>query len=183
MDVDREEFVASIERLPCGRQWFSARVPCIEILRINAAWIELEFTTREDLITIDANPEAILIGSPLDGTRNPTETKLGDELEDITGIITYAFGFYRILPLTAIKITGSANGAPEPSKLTAGDDCSSLTFGVYNVENLQPSSSHLPRVADHIVNLLNTPTVMFLQEVQDNNGPTNDNGRGSIWGF
>lgn len=63
----------------------------------------------------------------------------------------------------------------EPTKLVAGSDCSSLTFGVYNVENLQPSSSHLPRVADHIVNYLNSPTLMFLQEVQDNNGPTNDN--------
>ncbi|KAI9884430.1 MAG: hypothetical protein M1823_003784 [Watsoniomyces obsoletus] len=122
----------------------------------------------------DANPEAILIGTPLDGNRNPTNTKLGDELEDITGVITYAFGFYRILPLTAIKIAGSAKSEPEPTKLVAGDDCSSLTFGVYNVENLQPSSSHLPRVAEHIVNFLKTPTVMFLQEVQDNNGPRND---------
>lgn len=127
-------------------------------------------------VALDANPEAILIGTPLDGTRNPTETKLGDELEEITGILTYAFGFYRILPLTAIRIAGSAKpDLPPPTKLSASGDCSGLTFGVYNVENLQPSSSHLPRVAEHIVNYLGTPTFMFLQEVQDNNGPTNDN--------
>ncbi|KAI9747108.1 MAG: hypothetical protein M1815_004618 [Lichina confinis] len=122
----------------------------------------------------DANPEAILIGTPLDGTRNPTDTKLGDGLEDITGVVTYAFGFYRILPQSAIKVTRPVKAAAERTKLVAGDDCSSLTIGSYNVENLSPNSSHLPRVADHIVDYLNTPTLVFLQEVQDNNGPTDD---------
>ena len=125
-------------------------------------------------LDLDANPEAILIGTPLDGTRNPTDTKLGDGLEDITGVVTYAFGFYRILPQSAIKVTRPVKAAAERTKLVAGDDCSSLTIGSYNVENLSPNSSHLPRVADHIVDYLNTPTLVFLQEVQDNNGPTDD---------
>ncbi|KAJ9645823.1 hypothetical protein H2199_002864 [Coniosporium tulheliwenetii] len=123
----------------------------------------------------DANPEAILIGTPLDGTRNPTETKLGDDLADITGIVYQAFGFYRILPLTALQITGSARPElPSASKLTYKGDCKSITFGVYNVENLAPNSAHLPAIAAHIVNYLNSPSVVFLQEIQDNNGPTND---------
>jgi hypothetical protein len=37
----------------------------------------------------DGNPEAIIIGSPLDGTKNPS-TALGSRLSDITGIVTYA---------------------------------------------------------------------------------------------
>lgn len=36
----------------------------------------------------DANPEAIIVGSPLDGTKN-APTALGNAYEDITGVITY----------------------------------------------------------------------------------------------
>ncbi|KAL8902406.1 MAG: hypothetical protein Q9207_004741, partial [Kuettlingeria erythrocarpa] len=52
----------------------------------------------------DSNPETILIGPPLDGTRNPNTTKLGDTLTDVTGIIQHAFGFYAILPLIAPRV-------------------------------------------------------------------------------
>lgn len=34
----------------------------------------------------DANPEAILIQTPLDNTDNPTSSKLGDTLQDISGV-------------------------------------------------------------------------------------------------
>lgn len=43
------------------------------------------------------------------------------------------------------------------------------------VENLSPTVAHLPTVAMHIANFLNTPDIVFLQEIQDNNGAT-DNG-------
>jgi hypothetical protein len=127
------------------------------------------------LSDLDANPEAIVIGTPLDGTKNPTTTKLGDSLQDITGVVTYAFGFYRILPLTALEVTGSAQPAlPPPTTLTSGFDCSSLTFGAYNVENMKPTSAHLPKIASQIVEYLKSPPLVFLQEIQDNNGATND---------
>ncbi|KAJ5677239.1 endonuclease/exonuclease/phosphatase family protein [Penicillium maclennaniae] len=90
----------------------------------------------------DSNPEAVLVGSPLDGSKNPKDTKLGDAIGDITGIITAAYG--------------------------------ALTFGVYNVNNLAPSSKTLPKIAQHIVQYLKSPTLVFLQEIQDDDGPTND---------
>lgn len=37
-----------------------------------------------------------------------------------------------------------------------------------------PDSSHLPTIATHIVSHLRTPDIMFLQEIQDNSGETND---------
>lgn len=125
----------------------------------------------------DANPEAILIGSPLDGPKNPTTTKMGDDIEEITGIVTYAFGFYRILPRTAYKVTKSQKPAlPKATKLESKDKCDGITVGAYNVENLAPNSSHHAALANHIVNYMKSPDIMFLQEVQDNNGPTNDAG-------
>lgn len=42
------------------------------------------------------------------------------------------------------------------------------------VENMAPNSSHLPTVANHIAKYLNTPDVMFVQEIQDDSGPTDD---------
>lgn len=36
----------------------------------------------------DGNPEAVMIGSPLDGTKNPAPS-LGSQFSDITGIVTY----------------------------------------------------------------------------------------------
>lgn len=123
----------------------------------------------------DANPETILIGSPLDGTSNPSTTKLGDSLEEITGIVTQAFGFYRILPTTALKVKKSQKPAlPSATKLKSTGKCSGLTFGAYNIENLSPSSAHLPAIAVHIVDYLRAPDFLFLQEVQDDNGATND---------
>ncbi|KAF2194244.1 DNase I-like protein [Zopfia rhizophila CBS 207.26] len=123
----------------------------------------------------DANPEAIIIGSPLDGTSNPETTKLGDDLEDITGVITYAFGFYRILPSTAIKITGSATPTlPPATRLLSSGKCDGIAFGAYNVENLAPNSTHMSKIAAHIVDYLKSPDLIFVQEVQDDNGPTND---------
>ncbi|CAI6233309.1 unnamed protein product [Periconia digitata] len=133
--------------------------------------------SRAGLTTVDkdANPEAIIIGSPLDGTKNPNATKLGDELEEITGVVTYAFGFYRILPTTAITVKNSQEPAlPSATKLISEGKCNGLTFGAYNVENLFAESAHLPTIASHIVEYLNAPDFMFLQEVQDDNGPTND---------
>lgn len=38
----------------------------------------------------DGNPEAILVGSPLNGTRN-VATALGNVYEDITGVVTYQY--------------------------------------------------------------------------------------------
>jgi predicted extracellular nuclease len=122
----------------------------------------------------DANPEVIIIGSPLDGTSNPNTSKMGDEFEDITGVVQNTYGFYSILPLTAIKVTTPASPAAPPTTLKSRRHCRSITVGSYNVENLAPNSTHLPNLAAHIVDYLKTPDLIFIQEIQDDSGPTDD---------
>ncbi len=39
---------------------------------------------------------------------------------------------------------------------------------------MAPTSDHIPAVAEHIANYLLLPDIMFLQEIQDNSGPTDD---------
>lgn len=93
-------------------------------------------------------------------------------------MVTYAFGFYRILPRAAIKTVKSEKPAlPSPTKLESKGKCDAITFGAYNVENLAPNSTHMGAIASHIVTYLKSPDLMFLQEVQDDNGPTNDAGK------
>jgi predicted extracellular nuclease len=123
---------------------------------------------------LDANPEAIIVGSPLDASSNPKETKMGDKLVEITGIVSYAFGFYRVLPLTKMSIDTPAVADAPPASLVSTGDCRGITVAAYNTENLAPTSAHLPLVAGNIVNNLKLPDIVFLQEVQDNNGATND---------
>ncbi|TFK40574.1 Endonuclease/exonuclease/phosphatase [Crucibulum laeve] len=122
----------------------------------------------------DGNPETVIVGSPLDGTKNP-KVAVGMGLTDITGVITYQFGFFYVLPLTAPQIISTPSPDIPATSLTSDiEDTCTITFGDYNVENMAPTSSHLPTVASHIVNLLHLPDIMFIQEIQDNSGPKDD---------
>lgn len=38
---------------------------------------------------------------------------------------------------------------------------------------MAPNSTNIPQIAEHIVNFLNSPDLLILQEIQDNDGPTN----------
>jgi predicted extracellular nuclease len=122
----------------------------------------------------DANPEAIVIGSPLDGTKNSPDTKLGDKLDTITGVVSQAFGYYRILPLTALKVLSSEPSTAPVTTITSRGVCSGLTVGSANVENLSPNSSTIPTIAETIAKYMKSPDVVFMQEIQDNSGPTNN---------
>lgn len=99
---------------------------------------------------------------------------LGDKVETITGVVQNTFGFYTILPLTAAVLKEAAPTEYPPTSLISSGDCSSLKIGQYNVENMNPKSSHLPTIASHIVDILKSPDLLYLQEIQDNNGATND---------
>ena len=102
-------------------------------------------------------------------------TRVGDVLGDITGVVSYSFGYYTILPLTALKIVKGVEPAlPPPTSLVSDGDCGGLTVGSYNVENLWAGSDHLVNISAHIVNYLRSPDLVFVQEIQDNNGEKND---------
>ncbi|KIJ36977.1 hypothetical protein M422DRAFT_232170 [Sphaerobolus stellatus SS14] len=121
---------------------------------------------------VDANPETIIIGSPLDGTKNPKVT-IGTKLTTITGVIQYQFGFYYIMPLTAPAIVSSLPAASPTTITPNSTDACVVVIGYYNVENLSSTSpSHINAIATHIAQFLRTPDLVFVQEIQDNNGPT-----------
>lgn len=122
----------------------------------------------------DSNPEAIIVGDPLDGTSNPSTPKIGDKAADITGVVYQQFGFYYILPLTALELTTLAESSTPATTLTSSRSCEGITIGDYNVENLAPSATKFPALARQIVESLGAPDLLFVQEIQDNDGSTDD---------
>lgn len=61
----------------------------------------------------------------------------------------------------------------ETTSLKSSQDV--LTIATFNVENLDPKDQRFDQIAKIIANNLNAPDVISLIEVQDNNGPINDN--------
>lgn len=119
------------------------------------------------------NPEMILIGSPLDGTKNPT-VAVGASLSDITGPVIFQYGYFYILPLTAPNVTATPTTTIPASNITSSSSDCTITVGDYNIDNFSPTASQLPAVATHIAKYLNTPDIVFIQEIQDNSGEKDD---------
>ncbi|MBE9137900.1 endonuclease/exonuclease/phosphatase family protein [Nodosilinea sp. LEGE 07088] len=110
------------------------------------------------------------------------DVSVGDRLGDVTGVVGYGFGNFEIVATADFSNTLQAAGlSPEVSPLTSGDD--QLTVASYNVLNLDPNDSdgdtdiangRFAAIAQQIVNNLNSPDIIGLQEVQDNSGGTDD---------
>ncbi len=118
----------------------------------------------------DPQPEKLQIDDSLFDGRTADVT-LGDQLGDVTGIMGYGFGNFELLPTENITPT-SGGLSPEVSLIMAADD--QLTVASYNVENLTAGDDRMALFGQQVVNNLNSPDIIGLQEIQDNNGTGRD---------
>jgi predicted extracellular nuclease len=124
----------------------------------------------------DLNPERIVIddewfktGSPAMPTVNVGGTFPGAHI----GIMDWAFGEYRV-QLRDKPVIGSTGVSVRESAVAAGTDKVSIaTFNVENLAGNEPDSKY-NTLAGMIVNNLAAPDIVSLEEIQDNNGATND---------
>ncbi|SEC19688.1 endonuclease/exonuclease/phosphatase family protein [Streptomyces sp. PAN_FS17] len=97
---------------------------------------------------------------------------VGDVLQGATsGPLDYnQFGGYTLVAnqLGTLKSAGLTREATQ--KQARGE----LAVATYNVENLDPSDATFAEHASAIVNSLQSPDIVSLEEIQDNNGATND---------
>ncbi|MGF1990511.1 MAG: putative Ig domain-containing protein [Nostoc sp. ZfuVER08] len=120
----------------------------------------------------DFNPERIQIDDTLFTSGSSPQVNVGATFGTITGVVDYNFSNYEVLP-TSVSVTSNTL-TKEVTNLTATTN--QLTIATFNVENLDPndSASKFNNLANSIVNNLKSPDIISLEEIQDNNGPTND---------
>ncbi|MBD2435604.1 DUF4347 domain-containing protein [Nostoc sp. FACHB-110] len=120
----------------------------------------------------DSNPERIQIDDTL-LTGSTPQVSVGATFDTITGVVDYNFGNFEVLP-TALTVTAPSTLSREVTNLTPTSD--QLTVATFNVENLDPGdgATQFANLADRIVHNLRSPDILGVEEIQDNNGATNN---------
>jgi predicted extracellular nuclease/uncharacterized protein YjiK/2',3'-cyclic-nucleotide 2'-phosphodiesterase (5'-nucleotidase family) len=122
----------------------------------------------------DFNPERIQIDDLINGTTVLPAVNVGAQLSTITGVVNYDFNNYEVLVSAAPTVTQPSTLQKEVTNLTGS--AGQLTVATFNVENLDPAdgATKFNNLAARIVTNLKSPDIISLEEIQDNNGPTND---------
>ena len=121
------------------------------------------------------NSGRLLVQSLIPFTQRPfPRVDVGDSLAGTTaGPVDFSrFGGYM---MQATELGAETDGGIQ-REVTRKQNNNELAVATYNVENLDPTdpSDKFARLADGIVTNLNSPDIIALEEIQDNNGPTND---------
>jgi Ca2+-binding RTX toxin-like protein len=120
----------------------------------------------------DFNPERIIIDDAI--ITNAPQVNVADRFNGaIAGVIDYSFGNFKLLNTQPLSVTPGGL-LKEATNLTGSTN--QLTLASFNVENLDPGDggTKFNNLANAIVSNLKSPDIISLEEVQDNNGPTND---------
>jgi uncharacterized protein len=130
----------------------------------------------------DFNPERIQFNFDSGIFAGPAPlVNVGDTIANVTGVMSYAFGNYEILPTQALGAI--TDGGLEAETTTIAASATQLTIASYNVLNLDPNDAdgdmdvangRFDAIARHIVENMGTPDILGLQEIQDNSGSAND---------
>lgn len=121
----------------------------------------------------DDNPERIYLVRNSTAFPTPGNRKVGDAYPGtIVGVMDYTFAQYRLRYTQALPAVVNSTLTQEITSLT--NDGSRLTVATYNARNMTPTSSHIPAFSAQIVNNLRSPDIIGLEEIQDNNGTTNN---------
>jgi predicted extracellular nuclease len=118
----------------------------------------------------DSNPERIILSGEL--TPLP-DLNVGERFSGrIAGVIDYNFGNYKLV------VTSAPSPARRnlPREVTRAARANQLAIAAFNVENLDPGDppEKFRQLAELIVNNLRAPDIISVEEIQDNNGTTND---------
>ena len=130
------------------------------------------FRGGSELLSENATPSGRIEIVPADGS-NP-EVNVGDVLQGATvGPVDYSeFGGYTIAATTlgTVQRNNLAPTVASPQKK------GQLSIATYNVENLSPTdpASKFQRLAQDLVTNLAAPDIVALEEIQDNDGATDD---------
>ncbi len=123
----------------------------------------------------DQNPERVQI--QFDDTIFPgdvPDVDVRDRMSDIRGVVGYSFGNFEVNATETFRVS---QGRLQPETSPLRPEAEKVTVASYNVLNLSPDESddaQRDKIATQIVENLQSPDVVALQEIQDNSGETDD---------
>jgi predicted extracellular nuclease len=125
-----------------------------------------------DYASGDFNPERIQLDDALLAGSTPLAS-VGDHFSGpAVGILDYDFGNFE-LNLTSALTVVPGGLARETTDAPGLHELAVATFNVENLDAAEPQSK-FDAIAGQIVNNLLSPDILTLEEIQDNNGATND---------
>jgi predicted extracellular nuclease len=132
-------------------------------------------TTRGGVVlqANDYNPERIILNDLITGGPTLPTVNVGDSFPGATvGVMDYSFGNFK-LEVTSLPAMASGGLTQEVTSPT-GDD--HLAVATFNVENLAPTDpqTKFDTLAELIIKHLQSPDILAIEEIQDNNGVQND---------
>lgn len=119
----------------------------------------------------DYNPERITVT-----TGDNVIAKAGDSFAEMPiGVLGYGYGNYQIWT-DENNLPAIVDGGTEPEQTWIENTDDKLTVAAYNVENFSADPSHTSdekaaRIGESFVQDLNSPDIITMVEVQDNDGP------------
>jgi len=131
-------------------------------------------TAREGILLRhgDPNPERIILSDGL-GVPTPTAVKVGDRFDrPVTGVVVYGFGSYHVDVNTRLSVVDGGL-TRETTTPTSADQLSVATFNVENLSAVSPAEK-FAALADVVVSHLQSPDIVAVEEIQDDDGPTDD---------
>ncbi len=121
----------------------------------------------------DFNPERIVLNDLIAGGPTLPAVNVSDTFPGVTiGIMDYNFGNFK-LEVTSLPAMVSGNLAQEVTTLAGTNQ---LAIATFNVENLDPGDGSFNTLAGLIVNNLESPDLLAIEEIQDNNGEAGGGG-------
>ena len=121
----------------------------------------------------DFNPERIILNDWISGGPTLPPANVGDTFPGATiGVIDYSFNNFKLQVISMPALV--SGGLAQETAPAAG--LNQLSVAAFNVENLAPSDprSKFSTLAELIVNHMQSPDIMSIEEIQDNTGATND---------
>lgn len=118
----------------------------------------------------DANTRRLILAGTL---ATVGDANVGDRLPGaVDGVLDYSFGNYEMYPVHSPTIE---SGGITPTVATPARH-GQLSIATYNVENLAPSdpADKFAKLAHGIVTNLSSPDIVAVEEIQDNDGATDD---------
>ena len=137
-------------------------------------------TTRGGLVISedDLNPERIMIdvrGDPSIVPARAISASVGDRfVAPVVGVVDYGWYWHKILPTAPLPRLADIDLPRQVLHVDAATD--DLSVGAFNVQNLSPSSGSeaFVDISHSIARAMKAPDIVVLSEVQDGNGPLND---------